>query len=717
MIHYTNGKKDHNLKATTFEEIAKAILDELYGKVEKDNRRQFVIGEYKNSYWNLENFIQSEYIVLDVDHCGNERAIEIRNDYSKKKDTFLTSVSTSKDGVKIILKLSEPVKDFETLKAVHNFYATEIEKQYKVKVDRMPFSIVSSYFLADKEAFFNPNCVAVKPYRYEITKADKKLQQKETSDEIDEIELNGASEGSRHTSLIKLVGRHIGRRTDIRTAKTLLLLWNEKNRPPLPEKEVLETIESSYKKWFDESQNKLQLIPETPQSFADILAAKFKEQIKYNHTSRKWFIYNGKQWQEDNKKEIYKFIRDILFQINGYLATADLTPDDLKKYGKIVKWYENPETKDAILKECSSLPEISTESREYDNQDNLLNLSNGTIEFNETGYKLLGHNPKDLLTKIADVEYIENATCPNWEKFLNVIFNNDSDLIRYVQKSLGYSLSTSTDENCFFFMYGTGKNGKSTFTDIIENLLGDYYIKASSSVIMQKRSEATNDIAGLKGSRFVSCSEIGEGKALNEEQIKDLTGGDTVSARYLYQEAFQFKPKFKLWIYGNHKPRITGTDEGIRRRVKLIPFENTIPDEIKKPKEIIMAEMKAEFSGILNWILEGYKLWRSEGLQNCAKVTLATNEYFSEFDTIENFLTDCCEITSEGFSKSSDLYKCFLSYCNESGERSFSQKDFGQKLISKGYEKEKKRNGIYYRNIEVKQEYYEQNTGVIQMLN
>lgn len=174
MIHFTNGKTDHNLKPTTFEEIAETIISEFYAKVEKDNRKQFIIGEYKNSYWNLGNFIQSEYIILDIDHCGNERATQIRNDLKENKNIFFASISTSKDGLKIMLKLSEPVKDFETLKTVHNYYAKEIEKKYKVKVDRMPFSIISSFFLADKDAFYNPKCNTVKPYRLELSKSDEK---------------------------------------------------------------------------------------------------------------------------------------------------------------------------------------------------------------------------------------------------------------------------------------------------------------------------------------------------------------------------------------------------------------------------------------------------------------------------------------------------------------------------------------------------------------
>ncbi|NLT51910.1 MAG: hypothetical protein GXX85_13440 [Ignavibacteria bacterium] len=675
----------------------------------RNNLEYFTLAKFKDDYCNNDNFIESEFFVFDLDKIPADMFEIIRSKVRSYEGTYISFISPSGNGIKAICRLAGKITALNTYKSIYRHYLKELESVFGYPLDGATIDPARRTLLSyDPDLYLNENSI---PLELIEVKQDVK-QATADKDELDTIELKGVIQGQRQSALIKLIGRYIGRHIDLRTTKSLLLLWNKLNRPPLPEDELIKTIEDSFKKWYDNSNQVLSSIPETPQSFATVLESQYRKKVKYNHTSNKWMLWNEKTWQPDELKEIYGYLRGIIFAIRGHILSANLTPDDLKKWERLLKNYERPETKEAILKEASSLPELATETEDYDNQDNLFNVSNGTIELNKDGFNFREQRQGDYLTKIVEVEYNPDATAEKWDEFLKVIFNNDSDLIRFIQKCIGYSLSTSTDENCFFFIYGLGKNGKSTFIEIIEKIFGDYFLKASASVIMRREKEGIpNDIARLKGSRFVSCSEIDEGKALNESTIKDLTGGDRITARYLHQEYFEFYPQFKLWIYGNHKPRITGTDEGIKRRVRLIPFENTIPETIRKPKEIIMEEMKAELSGILNWALEGYVLWRCEGLKTCSKVTNATNEYFNEQDILQNFIDEYCEINPFAEIKSSEIYDLFKTYLHANGEREISQKMFTGRLKSKGFDTERTRTGMYWKGIGLNQDSKEEISG------
>ena len=248
------------------------------------------------------------------------------------------------------------------------------------------------------------------------------------------------------------------------------------------------------------------------------------------------------------------------------------------------------------------------------------------------------------MTKLVPGEYDPKAACPVWKNFLDTVFAGDADLIRYVQKAVGYSLTGDTSEQCVFFLYGTGSNGKSTFLSTIRQVFGDYAANVQPETLMVKPSSsggANSDIARLKSARFVTSTEPNEGMRLNEGLIKQLSGEDSVTARKLYSDEFEFLPEFKLWMGANHKPIIRGTDTGIWRRVHMIPFEVSISDE-KKDKHL-PGKLRGEIAGILNWAVEGYRLYASEGLKMPGAVAKAVAEYRHEMDSISQFLEECTE--------------------------------------------------------------------------
>jgi len=275
-------------------------------------------------------------------------------------------------------------------------------------------------------------------------------------------------------------------------------------------------------------------------------------------------------------------------------------------------------------------------------------------------------------------------------------------LYDYVQRAVGYTLTGRTDEQCLFFCYGTGANGKSVFEETLGRLLGEYGTATRTETIMARGSGGIpNDIAALRGARYVSINETADGQRINEPLVKDMTGGDTMSARFMRQEFFTFRPTFKLWIRGNHKPVITGTDYGIWRRIHLVPFTVTIPEAERDPA--LLDKLRLELPGILRWAVEGCLAWQREGLRPPIVVTHATAQYRREMDVLGTFLEDRCTVRPHGQVSAKSLYRAYRDWCDGAGEHPVNQRRFGIALQERGIEKEHTRTGTVYHGIEIEQ--------------
>ena len=321
------------------------------------------------------------------------------------------------------------------------------------------------------------------------------------------------------------------------------------------------------------------------------------------------------------------------------------------------------------------------------------NVQNGTLDL-RIG-TLRPHDPADLITFLAPVTYDPAARCPTWERFLLEVFAGDRDLVAFIQRAVGWSLTGVVKERALFFLYGdTGKNGKTTLVEAILKLVGasgeasyGYGRKVGADTFMKSKNPEDNQrkAATLAGPRFVCTSEVDEEHRLNEQLIKDITGGDTLEGRRLYQEAFTFKPQFKPWMYGNHKPEIRGTDDAIWSRVRLVPFEVSF----KGREDLNLADkLEAELSGILNWAIEGCLDWQRHGLQPPAKVQAATQAYREEMDVFGPFIRECCVIHPHAEVWANDLWNAYRVWCAEAGVREQSQTKLGNYLTSKGFTKE-----------------------------
>ncbi len=417
--------------------------------------------------------------------------------------------------------------------------------------------------------------------------------------------------------------------------------------------------------------------------------------VRHSYVDKCWYYFTGKKWQRDFTGEVEKLIDLQLQQLKqeaGYYENDEMKR---KAFAKHVKYSRSNKGKVALKKEAAH--QVSILPGAFDGNPWQLNCQNGVLDLRSGD--LQEHDSTQLLSKITNTEYSDNFQCPQWLAFLHQIFDNDQEMICYIQKALGYSLSGSTEEQCMFFCVGNGRNGKSTFLDIISDILGDYACNMQPETLMVKQynNGANSDIARLRGARFVTSVEPNEGTRLNEGLIKQLTGGDRVTARFQYGHEFEYVPEFKIWMGTNHKPIIRGTDLGIWRRMHLIPFQVQIPeDQVDKN---LKEKLRQEYSAILNWILEGCLLWQQEGLTMPKAVKQAVNEYKSDMDIIQAFIEECCEVvTSECYTGATELYTAYTRWAAVNNEYVCSGRKFSMELEKKGFQK-KRSNGSKFKGI------------------
>lgn len=395
-----------------------------------------------------------------------------------------------------------------------------------------------------------------------------------------------------------------------------------------------------------------------------------------------WFIWDGKRWRIDTKKEIERITAKVLRSLSKSEDEAE------------AKWARMCERRNVRMNSIKDLmPLVPGERQEFDTHKYLLNVENGIVDL-KTG-KLQQHDRELGLTKITNITFDENAKCPEWLNFLDQIFQGDKELAEYMQRLIGYSLTGEITEQIMVFLIGGGSNGKSTFINIIKDIMGDYGRQAKSDTFIKKKETgANNDIARLVGSRFVSAIESEDGEQLSEAFVKQITGGEPVLARFLRQEFFEFIPEFKVFFTTNHKPVIKGVDEGIWRRIRLIPFNLRLPKEKRDKK--LPEKLSLEMPGILNWAIEGCLKWQQSGLNDPAIVMKATGDYKEEMDILGPFMFECCFKREDVQVEAKDLYEVYANWCFKNGEHQLKNRAFYRILESQGFKRERGNRNKYY---------------------
>lgn len=470
----------------------------------------------------------------------------------------------------------------------------------------------------------------------------------------------------------------------------------EYNLQPTGEKKVTDYLQKNEKFKYTERGNSERFIEQ------------WADKIKYNNTSGKWHIWDGKCWEMDQRKHIIELGKATVLRIYEE-ALVETNEERRQALSKHAVKSDTKAQISSMIELASSNSNISVLNEDFDANPYLINFNNGLYDLDKQQF--LKHAPQLMLSKRCDVDYDPTAETVFFEDALLTIFNQDTELIEFVQRAVGLSLCGAHLEEVLFFCYGTGKNGKSVFFNVIKMIMNDYFMKAPTEMLMMRYNDPIpNDIARLPGARIVVAAELPENRALNENKVKDLTGGDPIMARFLHKEFFEFTPTHTLWIYGNHKPNIRGTDEGIWRRICMIPFTVTIPPEERRPQHELMRDFESEKSGILNWMLKGWEEYQKQGLNPPDSVRKATKEYKDEQDRIGDFLAECCELSSVNIIKASDLFKQYNEYCNENHEQPLTKKKFYKAIEEKSdISSEKVRDQKGFRGIDLNENFRKQN--------
>lgn len=406
----------------------------------------------------------------------------------------------------------------------------------------------------------------------------------------------------------------------------------------------------------------------------DALAARFAEQyrdtVRYVAAWDRWFVWNDKRWAPDEIQTVPRLVQQMCEEVARRCPT-----------GATANRVRSRSTRLAVQREASVDGRLAATADQWDTKPWLLNVPSGTLDLN-TG-QLRQARREDYLTKLASAAP-ERKRPTLWLEHLKFVTGGNRDLQAYLHRVCGYCLTGDVSEEVFFFLYGTGKNGKSVFVETIRDILGDYAQVTSMDTFTATHNPThPTDLAKLRGARLATATETEEGHRWAEAKLKQLTGGDRITARFMHQNFFEYLPQFKLMISGNHKPKLRNVDEAMRRRIHLIPFEVTIPPD--KRIRGFAKKLRAEWGAILQWAVEGCVVWQREGLKPPPAVIDATNGYLEAQDVLADWITERAVVDKNVRANPTELYRDFAGWAQERNQYIWPQKQFSQKLEEYGY--------------------------------
>lgn len=398
--------------------------------------------------------------------------------------------------------------------------------------------------------------------------------------------------------------------------------------------------------------------------------------LRYCYPWGRWSVWTGRNWLVDDRGEVIKRAKATVSKI--YQEAAAAKDEETRKVLAKHAMSSESERKIKAMVELAK-PEVSILPEELDADPWKLNVQNGTIDLRSG--KLLDHRRADLITKLAPVDYDPMATAPNWEAVLERVMPSE-ELRSFFKRLCGYALTGDVSEHVLPVLYGTGANGKSTVLNALLEALGDYGIQAAPDLLVSKRGSHPTELADLFGMRLVASIEVEDGRRFAESLVKQLTGGDRVRARRMRQDFWEFEPTHTVFLATNHKPEVRGTDNAIWRRIRLIPFTETIPPDEQDKR--LPEKLCGELAGIMAWAVEGCLEWQLDGLRAPEEVLEATGEYRSEMDVVGAFLDECCVLGDAETVSAADLYRAYGEWCKDTGETLEKQRKFGGRLTERG---------------------------------
>lgn len=434
---------------------------------------------------------------------------------------------------------------------------------------------------------------------------------------------------------------------------------------------------------------------------AEALIYLYKNRLRYVW-GMGWILWNGLRWVLDEWGASSQYgmmaarirLKAALHMVE--LAQGDDARDKALARVRMALSRRNVAPIKRALEAAATMPFFVTDAGELDRDHFHLGVKNGVIDL-KTG-KLIAPDPAHLITKRTNIAYHPDAPCPRWQQFLSEIFQGDDDLVEYIKRCIGYCLTGDTREQALWVAHGIGANGKSVFIEIVRALLGEYASAIEFKTLMHGgASDKGDDLAPLRGVRFVAASESEQGKRLNEALVKQMTGGDPLRVRHLYGRFFTFVPTFKIWLVTNHKPVIVGTDRGIWRRIRMIPFlarfEGATADKELSKK------LLAELPGILAWAVQGALSWQRHGLQTPFAVAEATDAYKQEMDVLGSFLADRTATGADLRIGVGKLYEAYKAFAEDSGLSPMSKFALSRALEERGFKQSKSGSERYWKEL------------------
>lgn len=396
----------------------------------------------------------------------------------------------------------------------------------------------------------------------------------------------------------------------------------------------------------------------------------------------KWMVFEDGHWKIDTDGAIMRLAKETIEALYGEAISLNSAERD-RLLSHAIKSQAEPRLK-AMIALAQSEASVVVEAQSLDANPWLLGVHNGVVDL-KTG-QFRSTLREDLITKRAKVVFDPHAQCPEWLKFLATATGSDADLQSYIQRAMGYTLTGSVREEVLFVLYGTGSNGKSTFRETLHALFGDYALAADASLLTERKKGggATEETARLKGRRLVAVNETAENDQLNEARVKFITSQDMISARPLYGHLFDFFPTHKTFLTTNHKPIIRGTDEGIWRRVQLIPFTQTI-DKSKVEKDFRERRLLPELPGILNFALAGLAAYLKQGLTPPKQVLASTNEYRHDMDVVGQWIDECCALDPNANISTADAYQNYARWAEDEVGWALKKLTFRRHLTDRGF--------------------------------
>jgi putative DNA primase/helicase len=425
----------------------------------------------------------------------------------------------------------------------------------------------------------------------------------------------------------------------------------------------------------------------TEDAAAIAFAERYGSRLRFDHDVGKWFVWSGQHWQGETTELAFSFARELAREMAKGQAHKTRLASSKTGFAAGVERFARSDRAFAVT------------SAIWDRNTYLLGTPGGTVDL-RTGY-LMPAQATDYITKLAAVTPAETAHCPRWKQFLQDATGADTALVDFLQAFAGYMLTGDTKEHSLLFVHGGGGNGKSVLQNTLAGIFADYATSAAmDTFIASTFDKHPTDLAMLRGARLVTASETEEGRAWAESRIKQLTGGDRIRARFMRQDFFEYQPQFKLLLVGNHAPALRNVDDAARRRFNIIPFIHKPP----VPDMDLETRLRAEWPGILRWIIDGCLIWQKRGLTRPKVVLDATADYFEEQDSVRQWIEAACDTKATLTDTRANLFRSWSTWANANGEKPGSAKWFVQAMRRHGFHEYRSAKSRGFKGIEARPE-------------